>query len=124
MNVTTNRKVILLHGCRPPFGAHFLQLTLDRCHNLKEPRVSSYLACSESGSGVGGAIKRRHLWEEAGGIFPGRYWVAEQLQCRRLFGCCFLAEIREPGGREILRGNRGGSMRAGGGTSERGYSFS
>ena len=36
----------ILHECmcRPPFGAHFLQLDFAKCHDLKEPRVHAWLA--------------------------------------------------------------------------------
>ena len=60
---------------------------------------------------------RRICWGSA-----GRYWVVGQLQERGAFlaarGWCF-SEKKRKGAFQ-----RGGSMRARGGTSERGYSFS
>ena len=35
--------------CRPPFGAHFLQLDFAKGHDLKEPRVHAWLVGEESG---------------------------------------------------------------------------
>ena len=88
--------------CRPPFGAHFLQLDFAKCHDLKEPRVHAWLAVGASEWCFLWPTRSRHVskefakscrrLEERGGqllgLFPGcwRFFSGvKYLACRWCF---------------------------------------